>query len=90
MQTYKEEKNACLAVSRAGHDKGKLYLVLTYSPEAVLLVDGISRTLDKPKKKKPMHVQIICHLDEDLKQKMQEVRTDEQVREVLQAYRGRL
>ena len=43
-----------LAKSKAGHDTGKIY-VIAY----VYLVDGKIRTLDKPKKKKKKHVQII-------------------------------
>ena len=48
-----------LAKSKAGHDKGHVYVILNADETYVYLVDGIIRTLDKPKKKKKKHIQII-------------------------------
>ena len=45
-----------LVVSRAGRDKGRPFVVLRAEEEFVYLVDGDLRRLDKPKKKKRMHV----------------------------------
>jgi len=47
------------ATSKAGHDKGSLYLVARVEGDFVYLVDGKLRPLDKPKKKKQKHMQII-------------------------------
>lgn len=47
------------ARSKAGHDKGSLYLIVQVEPEYVYLVDGKRRPLLKPKKKKWKHIQII-------------------------------
>lgn len=47
------------ARSLAGHDSGKLYVIIRMEAEYVWLVDGITRTLEKPKKKKIRHIQII-------------------------------
>lgn len=49
-----------LAKSKAGHDTGKVYVITDTDDAYVYLVDGKIRTLDKPKKKKKKHVQIIC------------------------------
>lgn len=48
-----------LARSAAGHDKGKIYVIIAADSAYVYLVDGKVKTLDKPKKKKQKHIQII-------------------------------
>ena len=48
-----------LAKSKAGHDKGHLYVIYDVDETYVYLVDGEIRTINKPKKKKRKHVQII-------------------------------
>ena len=45
-----------LVVSRAGRDKGRPFVVLRAEEGFVSLVDGDLRKLDRPKKKKRMHV----------------------------------
>lgn len=47
-----------MAKSLAGHDKDKIYMVYGLDDQYVYLVDGCSRTLDRPKKKKRKHIQI--------------------------------
>ena len=47
-----------LVRSKAGRDKGKHYLVIkVISPREVLLANGRSRSLDRPKKKNVFHLQ---------------------------------
>ena len=58
----KEYRSEMLAVSRAGHDKGTVYVVLAADDTYFWLADGTRRLLEKPKKKKQMHVQVIRHL----------------------------
>ena len=53
-----------LARSKAGHDKGHVYVILKIDEAYVYLVDGVIRTKEKPKKKKKKHVQIICEKHE--------------------------
>ena len=48
-----------LAKSLAGHDKGKIYVIINIEETQIWLADGENRTLDKLKKKKKKHVQII-------------------------------
>ena len=49
-----------LAKSKAGHDKGKIYIIYELDETYVYLVDGIIRKIENPKRKKRKHVQIIC------------------------------
>ncbi|WP_331472847.1 KOW domain-containing RNA-binding protein [Faecalicatena contorta] len=49
-----------LAKSKAGHDSGTVYVIINTDESYVYLSDGKIRTLDRLKKKKKKHVQIIC------------------------------
>lgn len=46
------------ALSMAGHDRGKIYVIIRETDEYVYLVDGITKTAEKPKKKKKKHIQV--------------------------------
>ncbi len=59
-----EFESGMLARSKAGHDKGHVYVILKTDETYVYLVDGNIRTMDKPKKKKKKHVQIIVERHE--------------------------
>lgn len=48
-----------LAKSRAGHDKGHVYVIYDVDETYVYLVDGKTRMRSNPKQKKIKHVQII-------------------------------
>lgn len=48
-----------LARSIAGHDKDNVYVIKNVEDAYIYLVDGNIRPLNKPKKKKEKHVQII-------------------------------
>ncbi|MDD6214893.1 MAG: KOW domain-containing RNA-binding protein [Firmicutes bacterium] len=45
-----------LVYSRAGRDKGGLFLVLAADEDNVYLADGVTRRVSKPKKKKRKHI----------------------------------
>ncbi len=45
-----------LVYSRAGRDKGTLFLVIATDGEFVYLTDGDTRRVEKPKKKKLKHI----------------------------------
>ena len=51
------------AVSKAGHDKKHLYMIVNEDERYVYLVDGVNKTLEKPKKKNKKHIQIIHFCD---------------------------
>ena len=48
-----------LAVSRAGHDRDVLYLIVREEGERVYLADGVHRTYAAPKKKNRRHIQTV-------------------------------
>lgn len=64
------------AVSMAGHDKGRMYLVLKEEDGYLYLADGRIRTLQNPKKKKRKHVQPVkTGTDEVLAAKIRNAQT---------------
>ena len=52
-------KAGMLARSKAGHDTGKVYVIIEVDDTYVYLADGSIRTLEHLKKKKKKHVQPI-------------------------------
>lgn len=48
-----------LARSQAGHDTGKVYVIIEVDDTYVYLADGRIRTMDSLKKKKKKHVQLM-------------------------------
>ena len=48
-----------VVVSTAGRDQGKLFYVVGTDPVYLMLANGKDRTLDKPKRKKRKHVQMV-------------------------------
>jgi ribosomal protein L14E/L6E/L27E len=53
------------ATSKAGHDKGRLYVVVGQEDDFVYLSDGRLKGLDRPKKKRRKHIQPINAQVED-------------------------
>ena len=51
-----EIKVAEIVRSTAGHDSGRLYVVVSLSGAYALLADGKTRRLDRPKRKKLRHL----------------------------------
>ena len=47
----------CLAFSKAGHDKGKVYVIIDIQGDLAFLSDGRSKPVTAPKKKKLRHLQ---------------------------------
>ena len=63
-----EVTRGSLVYSRAGRDKGTLFLVLDAKGEYVYLSDGDTRRVENPKKKKLKHINKtnrVCELDYD-------------------------
>lgn len=60
-----------LARSKAGHDTGKVYVVMQADEEFLYLADGRCRTVDKQKKKRRKHIQIIYRIPAILQEKME-------------------
>ncbi len=82
-----------LAVSRAGHDRDEVFVIVREEKEYIWLADGGSRSVSKPKKKKKKHVQLIkCFSDDALSEGLrnEEEYIDSEIRRVLKAYRKSL
>lgn len=78
-----------LATSKAGHDKGKQYVVLSWEQNECLLVNGTTKLLEKPKKKKQKHVQLIQKIPAEAAVLMKQIRDDADVRKILSIYENR-
>ena len=82
-------KTGMLAVSKAGHDKGRLYVVIKADQEYVYLADGKNRSVCQPKKKKQKHIQINYHIPMVLAKALeteQELK-DEQIKKAIKDYK---
>ncbi len=55
-----------LAISRSGHDKDSLYVIIKEEANLVYLADGKLKPMEKPKKKNRKHIQIIKNLPKDI------------------------
>ncbi|MDS0526776.1 hypothetical protein NNC19_13875 [Clostridium sp. SHJSY1] len=57
-----------VVLSKAGRDTNHLYIVIKQlDNEYVLLCNGITKTLDKPKKKKLKHLDFVDTVDDEIK-----------------------
>lgn len=74
--------------SKAGHDKCKLFVIIKAESEYVYLVDGKTRTLNNPKKKKVTHIQLLNDIDEALimKKNSNIVVRDEDIKRAIKLY----
>ena len=59
------------ATSKAGHDKGTLYMIVAEEEDFVYLSDGRLKEPGKPKKKNRRHIQPINAVDAGLKAKLE-------------------
>ncbi|MBD5546753.1 MAG: hypothetical protein HDQ97_05080 [Lachnospiraceae bacterium] len=66
-----ESMTGMFAISKAGHDKGQMYIIIREDRDFAYLVDGDIRKLDHPKKKRKKHLQLVkTGLDEVLLEKI--------------------
>lgn len=75
-----------ICTSRAGHDKGRAFVIVgVYDENHVLLSDGETRKLERPKKKKLMHLHIEPQRAEEIARRLGggEDLQDAQVRKAL-------
>lgn len=55
-----------LAISKSGHDKDHLYVIIKEEADVVYLADGVLKTVDHPKKKNKKHIQLIKQIPEEV------------------------
>ncbi len=51
-----EQKIGMMVFSKAGHDKGRYYVIVKLDGDFAYIADGALRKIDNPKKKKFMHL----------------------------------
>ena len=74
-----------VVVSKMGRDKGRAFVVIAADGAYAYLVDGDLRRMDKPKKKKYMHIQATLRVAEGIREKLSNQKTilDAEFRNVL-------
>ncbi|MEG0961831.1 MAG: KOW domain-containing RNA-binding protein [Lachnospiraceae bacterium] len=58
--------NIKLAISKSGHDKGSIYVIIKEEANEYYLANGKNKTIEKPKRKKEKHIQIIKKLPKEI------------------------
>lgn len=83
-----ELKAGQIVKSKAGHDKGDFFIIYSIDNEYLYLTDGINRTVDKPKKKKVIHVQTTKFVDYGISDKIELGKiTNEEIKRAIKLYR---
>ena len=59
-----------VVIATAGRDQGKLFYVIGTDPVYLMLANGKDRSLDKPKRKKPKHVQKVLRSETRVVEKL--------------------
>jgi hypothetical protein len=80
-----------LATSKAGHDKKQVYVVLKEDDEYCYLVNGTTKLVAKPKKKKKIHLQLIKNIPSDVLEEVNDIKTldDVSIKRILKVYNRR-
>lgn len=81
--------NINLAISKSGHDKGSIYVIIKEEADMYYLVDGKLKTLEKPKKKNKKHIQIIKKLPKEVTEvfTQKENFRNEEIKRAIKLYR---
>ena len=77
------------AISKAGHDKDKLYVIVACDGMFVYVCDGRLRPVERPKRKRLKHIQIINQtVQEELLHKLEhhEKIMDEEIKYAIKHY----
>ncbi len=78
------------AFSKAGHDAGKLYVIMKQEGEYIYLMDGKYKCLSNPKKKNIKHIQPVNSIDSDLQDKIRnniEIKNDD-IKRAIKCYKA--
>jgi large subunit ribosomal protein L14e len=76
-----------LVKSLQGRDKGNHYLVIGFEGERVLLADGRGRSVDRPKKKNPKHLQPYRCVSDGIKEIIRQGKlSDTELRNILNTF----
>lgn len=76
-----------LAVSRSGHDKDSIYVIVREEEANVYLADGRLKSVHKPKKKNKKHIQVIKKLPQEITEMLQDRSfRDEEIKRAIKLY----
>lgn len=76
-----------LAISRSGHDKDNIYVIIKEEANLVYLSDGKLKPVEKPKRKNRKHIQIIQKLPKEITEVFtQENFRNEEVKRAIKLY----
>lgn len=81
-----------LALSKSGHDRGQLYVIIREEDEYIYLADGRHKLVDNCKKKNRRHIQIIRTLAAGAGEKLQrgESVTNEEIKRAIKLFQKEL
>ena len=81
-----------LAISKSGHDKGQLYVIVGEDERNLYLADGVLKTINRPKKKNKKHVQPILRIPAEVEAILSSEKElkDLEMKRALKCYRMRL
>ncbi|MGN1317842.1 MAG: hypothetical protein ACI4VF_02425 [Lachnospirales bacterium] len=68
---YNNFSKGQIVFSKSGRDKGTAFIVYDFDESYVYVVDGKRRSLEKPKRKNPVHIQPTYNINEDIKNKLE-------------------
>lgn len=85
MDTYSKGQ---IVFSKRGRDKDNAFIVYDIEGEYLYLVDGHIRKLQKPKKKKIIHIQMTKFVNAEIREKLErkEYLNDADIRKALSEY----
>lgn len=76
-----------LAVSRSGHDKDSIYVIVREEAGMVYLADGSRRSVEQPKRKNKKHIQLIKKLPKEVTEVFtQEDFQNEEIKRAIKLY----
>ena len=80
-----------IVISKCGHDKDEIFIVVRIEKDFVFLTDGTLRTLEKLKKKNKKHIQIVNYIDNNIKNKIENdiELTNEDIKLALENYKNK-
>ncbi len=80
-----------LATSKAGHDAKQIYVVLKEQEDYCILANGTTKTIEKPKKKKKIHLQLIKNIPLQVLDEIKDVEVldNVKIKRILKVYNRR-
>ena len=86
-----EVRTGMAAVSMAGHDTGRYYIIVRAEDGYVYLADGTLRTCEHPKKKKLRHVRINRRISPEIERNLSEAGElkNEIIKRLIKEYRSK-